>query len=472
MRPLLPTLALSMLTATATAEPALTIYRADGDALFAPGTAALAEGHAIAHETRALQLTGGRQTLVIDGLPVMLDSEAVAIDLGSAARVLAQRIIAPGDAGALAAHRGENVRVIGADGQAIAEGTLVALDGAGLVVRASDGRIHYVRDFAQIEFAAGTGLPGSTLQVAVEGRAGAATATLTYPTAGLGWRAAYAALLEDGSSCRLQLDALASIANRSGRDWSGANLKLIAGSPNFARPGFAPRPMMKAAMAADAPEGLPAQSALGDYRSYAIGGSLDLPDASITQVPLYARSQRDCQRLWLVEQGSAWFPGKPMLTPTSGGDGRLPVDSRLTFVAQENLPAGTLRALTRDRDGRTEFLGEARIADTPQGQEVDVSLGSAFALSATREQTAFEVDRAARRLDEGVRYTLANAGEQARTITVRTHPNQWRNWTLVSSSEKPSQQRPNLLEFKVQVPAKGKATLDYAVRYTWTAADE
>jgi hypothetical protein len=173
----------------------------------------------------------------------------------------------------------------------------------------------------------------------------------------------------------------------------------------------------------------------------------------------------------VLETGARWFPAKPMLTPTGGGDGG-PVDSRLRFTAAENLPAGTLRVSMRDTGGRRECLGERRLADTARGREVDISLGQAFELSATREATRFEVDRAARRLDESYRITLANSGEEARSVTVREHPNQWRTWTLVSSSSKPARQTPDTLEFRIDVPAKGKATLDYAVRYSWTPADE
>ncbi|MBN8727464.1 MAG: DUF4139 domain-containing protein [Xanthomonadales bacterium] len=474
MRPLLLVLAMTTLTAAA-ADPALTIYRADGDALFAPGSMPLADGHAIVHEERALQLAGGRETLVIDGLPTLLDTEAVALDLGGSGRVLAQRIVAAGDAGPLGAHRGERVAVLDASGRSIVEGVLVAIDGGSLVVRTDDGRSSYVREFARVEFREGSGRPGSTLQVAVDGRAGTAAARLTYPTAGLGWRAAYAGLLSgEGGSCQLHLSTLASIANRSGRDWSGARLKLVAGSPNFARSNayLARAPMAMKSMAAEAaPDALPAQDALGDYRSYAVDGSLDLPDGSITQVPLYAGADLPCARSWVFESGGRWFPSKPMLTPTGGSAGG-PVDSRLGFTAAENLPAGTLRISMRDKDGRSEFVGESRIADTAKGREIDISLGQAFELSATRDATRFEVDRAARQLDEAFRVTLANAGDRPRTVTVREHPNQWRNWTLLSSSSKPTRQTPDTLEFDIEVPANGKATLDYAVRYSWTAADE
>jgi hypothetical protein len=57
-------------------------------------------------------------------------------------------------------------------------------------------------------------------------------------------------------------------------------------------------------------------------------------------------------------------------------------------------------------------------------------------------------------------------------VTVREHPSRWRQWTLVSSSSKPSEQTPDTLEFRVDVPANGKAVLDYAVRYSWTADEQ
>jgi hypothetical protein len=468
-------LAMTALTSASAsaADPAVTIYRSDSDTLFEAGSQPIADGHAIVHEQRTLQLSGGRQTVVIDGLPTMLDTEAVAIEFGSAARVLGQRVVSAGDAGLLAAHRGERVQVYGSDGKSLADGILVALDGGSLGVRGSDGRVVYLREFARVEFAEGSGLPGSTLQLALDGKAGSAPATLTYPTSGLGWRAAYSALLLGDDGCRLRLDALASIANRSGRDYAGAKLKLIAGAPNFAKYDRGPRMMMKAAAApAPAPGGMPEQSSLGDYRSYAIDGSLDLPDASVTQVPLYESSELACERRWLYENGGAWFPPKPMFEPDAWQNGNGPVQSQLTFVAAQNLPSGNVRVLTRDKDGRTELLGENRIGDVAKGRDVQVNLGVAFDLASTRERTTFTLDRAAHTMNEGFRITLTNSGENARTVTVREHPNRWRAWTLASSNQKAERQTPDLLEFRVAVPANSKATLDYLVKYTWAPGEE
>src|SRR4051812_8024856 len=84
-------------SASAADNPALTIYREDGDALFENSGSPIADGYAIVHEQRALQLTAGRHSVVIDGLPSMLDAEAVSIDLGVGSRVLAQRVLSSGE---------------------------------------------------------------------------------------------------------------------------------------------------------------------------------------------------------------------------------------------------------------------------------------------------------------------------------------------------------------------------------------
>lgn len=456
---------------SAAEPPALTIYRADGDALFQNSGSPVADGYAIVHEERSVTLGGGK-TVVVDGLPITLDPDAVSVDLGGSARILAQRVLSSSEGNALAAHRGETIEIAMRNG-ATFSGTLLGVDGGALIVRAADGSIAYVHEYDRVTFTSGSGLPGSTLQLVVDGGSGATPATLTYPTSGIGWRAAYSALLTGSdNACRLRLDALASVANRSGRDFPASKLKLVAGSPNIARSG-SPRPFaMKAMAAAPPPEALPEQSALGDYRSYAIDGMLDLPDASVTQVPLYASRDLDCTRRWITEYGGTWFPQKPQTAPGDVQPSTDAISSTLHFAADENLPAGNLRVLTEDRDRRIELLGESRIGDTPKGQPVDVTLGTAFDLSAKRERTSFDIDRAAHAMTEAFRITLTNTGETARTITVREHPNRWRVWSLASSSVKPSKKTPDTLEFEVPVPPGGKASVEYTVKYTWTAADE
>jgi hypothetical protein len=454
----------------------LTVYRSDSSELFsATGDGSINEGYAVVHEGRSLSLRGGPQDLALGGLPNYLDAEALTLRFpGGNAQVISQRLLLGQGANAtLSSLIGQDVTVLGSGGQTLATGSLQRA-GSALVVRDASGNSTLIRDYAAIR-ANGNFASGSTLQLRVDAKTpGNANAALSYPTSGLGWRAAYIGSLQAGQSCRMSFESRASIANRSGRDWSGVKLKLIAGEPNIAK-APAPRPMMmRSEMAmAKSSQAMPEQAALEDYRSYTLAGAVDLPDGSVSQVPLYATRDIDCERTALYENGNIWMSPRPLLEVDGyNPGGNEQIVSTLRLRAFDSLPAGYMRVLTVDRDSNAEFLGEGRIADTPKGSDASIVLGTAFDLRGARERTSFKADKAGRTIDEAYRITLSNAGDSARTITVREHPYRWRQWTLASSTSKPSSTTPDTLEFKVSVPAHGKATLDYAVHYQWTAGDD
>lgn len=453
-------------------ETALTLYRSDSASLYASTSeGSIDEGYAVVREQRLLTLAAGTQELTIGNLPIYFDPEAMALGFpDGSAKVLSQRVLlGQGNGAMLTGLTGRAVEVLGNSGQPLASGTLWRA-GDGLLVQGTDGKTTLVRDYAAVRTTGNEFPTGSSLRLRVDAaHAGPTTATLSYPTSGMGWRAAYVGTLQPGGACRLQFEARASIANRSGRDWRQVQLQLVAGEPRFAK-ASAPQPMMARAFSAKAESAdMPQQSSLADYRLYTLPQAVDLPDASISQVPLYATRTIECERNWLLENGNAWQPPQPMLSPDFGPGGDGAVVSTLSLHAFDSLPAGYLRVLDVDRSGAPQFIGEGRIEDTPKGSEASITLGAAFDLRAKRERTAFKVDAAGRAMTEAWRVTLTNAGDTARTVTVREHPNRWHQWTLASSSTKPSKQTPDTLEFRVPVPGGGKATLDYTVHYTWTA---
>jgi hypothetical protein len=458
---------------------ALTLYRAEGDQLFATnGDAVSGDGYAVVHERRSFDLKGGAQDLSIDGLPSALDSEALSLRFpGKGARVVSQRLLlGQGFDGAVAGLVGRNVTAIGTTGQPIASGTLVR-GGDTLVIREANGQASLIKNYAALRAADATDFArGSTLQVRVAGGSpGNTTAQLDYPTSGLGWRGAYVATIAPGASCRMNFDASASIANRSGRDWKDVSLKLVAGDAQRAK--APPQPKVFMARAAPAPMAMdagmmePHQATLGDLRTYTLPTAVDLPDGSVTQTPLYDSRTLDCEREAVYDSNERFFGNAPRLERNNGFTPNTPIVSDLRFKAFDALPSGYVRVLTTDRDGNAELLGEGRLDDTPKNKDATVSLGNAFDLTATREQTSFSADVASHRIDEGTRLTLTNAGDGKRTITVREHPSRWRAWAVTSSSVKPTKSTPELLEFKVDVPANGSVNLDFALRYTWVDAD-
>lgn len=483
-------LLLALAVATTTAAPAvvlaadngatdITIYRSSDSSLFsAASDGSVDAGHAVVHEQRKLHLESGTHDMVISNLPDFLDPEAVNLAFDAdKAKVLSQRLMLPrGQNGTLSGHIGKTVSVLGSGGDTIAQGELFQVNPDGSLVIGGDvfGPT-VVRDYAAVRLTNGQVGGGARLQLRVNASgAGDTRATLTYPTSGIGWRGAYTGIIQPGGSCHMKLKSMASIANRSGRDWSDSNIKLVAGSPNFSKPRAA-RPMMKTMAvqsSAAGYEAAPAQSTLGDYRTYTLPGAVTLPKGSVTLTPLYQPRTIDCERTWLFENGNTWSPAHPVTSNGNDGTRHAPVSSTLHFKAFDSFPAGYLRVLTLDSDGNAEFLGEGQVEDTPKGQGIDLTLGTAFDLTGTRERTQFKLDKSGRHMDEAFRIVLSNAGDSDRVITVREHPYRWHEWELVSSSSRPSKQTPDVLEFRVKVPANGKATLDYAVRYSWTAADE
>jgi len=462
-------------TAHAAAGTELTLYRSDNASLYASaGDGAVDGGYAVVREQRALTLAAGTHDMVIGDLPSALDAEALALGFPKGdAKVVSQRLLlAQGQSAALTGLTGHTVEVLGSTGQAIASGVLLRA-GDGLLIRDSAGATTLVSTYAGVRTTGADFPTGSSLSVRVDAaRAGVTAAVLSYPTAGLGWRAAYVATLQPGSTCRMQFEAHASIANRSGRDWKDTQLTLIAGEPNFAK-ASAPRPMlMKAArvMSSDSP--MPEQSSLADYRSYRLPATIDLPDGSVSQVPLYATRALDCERTALFENGNSYQPSQPMVSDNFNQDGGGAIISTLKLRAFDSLPAGYLRVLTADKNGTPQFIGEGRINDTAKGSDATITLGTAFDLHAERSRTHFSVDKAGHTLDEAFRIVVSNAGDSARTVTVKEHPNRWKAWTLTSSTGKPTEQTTDTLTFNVTVPAGGKSTLDYAVRYQWTADNQ
>ncbi len=451
----------------------MVIYRSDSPALYASQAHDDSNtGYAVVREQRVLDLVAGTHDVLLGDLPRGLDAEALALGFpGGEAKVLSQRLLlAQGAGAALTGLVGREVTVLGDSGATIAHGTLLRAGDALVVGEASGSTL--VRNYAAVRTAQGGFPTGASLNARIDAtRAGKAQAQLSYPSPGLGWRAAYVGTLQPGNACAMQFESRASIANRSGRDWRAVRITLIAGEPNMARDS-APRPMMAMARGFSAKaEGadLPQQDSLGDYRSYTLPAPVDLPDASVSQVLLYATRTLACVRTALYENGNSYRPPQPMLAPDFNSGSGNTITTTLQLTAFDSLPAGYLRVLSADRHGTPQFIGEGRINDTPKGSDATITLGTAFDLRAERTRTSFKLDKAAHTLDEAFRVELSNAGDSARTVTVREHPNRWQQWTLVASSSKPSEQSPDTLEFRVEVPARGKATLTYAVRYQWGA---
>ena len=136
------------------------------------------------------------------------------------------------------------------------------------------------------------------------------------------------------------------------------------------------------------------------------------------------------------------------------------------------LPGGVARLFQADSAGRLQLVGEASTDHTPAGEDLRLTAGNAFDLTAKRVQTTYTTRRDS--VVAGVwrttatadyRVTLSNATDSTATVDVQEERRG--DWTIVSSSIKPEKVSSSITRFRVVVPARKDVVLTYRVRVTW-----
>ena len=411
------------------------------------------QGPALVEDRRGLGLPEGVGVVLVEDLLPALLPESLRLQAGDGVRTLGHRYIRSrlDSAGLVDAFVGETVTAVreGRDGvEHERRVRLLARDGEVLIVRGEDG-VEVIRPgsgwrLRLPEVPAALRAP-DTLRIEVESdRAGRREASLLYLTEGLAWQADYVLLIDED---RLSVEALASVENRSGRTLADAHLRLVAGDPGRAH-GPEHRTL---ALREDAVTDEPA----GDYRLYRLEQPVTLEDGERNHLPLFRVDDLPLEREYRLT-GHAWGQQR-------GGEQAYPVTVRLHLDAGANgldraLPAGLARVYQVGADGGTLFLGEDRLAPTAAGGRVELSLGTAFDLSATRQQTHF------RRLDDrseeqGWRIRVRNTREQdSRIRIIEEMPG---NWTLLEASTDPTVSERGRAIWLLDVPAGGEVELRY-----------
>ncbi len=288
---------------------------------------------------------------------------------------------------------------------------------------------------------------------------------LSYLTGGLSWRADYVAEL-NANDDRLDINGWVTLTNQSGAAYPNARLQLVAGDLNRVRDA---QPLPRATMAmaakvADAAE--MQQESLFEYHLYTLQRPTTLAENQTKQVALMSASRVPVKKEFLLEGANYYY---------SGQHGELGQKIKVgVFVEFDNtgeglgipLPRGVVRVYKRDTQGNAQFVGEDRIDHTPKSETVRLKLGEAFDVTADRKQTDFKKLAGTGRynyvFESAYEIVLKNAKPEAVTVTVREPmPG---DWTMVSESQPHAKAASGTAEWKVRVPAEGKATLAYRVR--------
>ena len=312
------------------------------------------------------------------------------------------------------------------------------------------------------------------------------SAELAYITGGLDWDATYNVVAPDSSDVtgneKADVHGWVTIHNQSGTEFPRARVKLMAGDvAKIQQAGEYGKAMDRIVMAASAgPIGGPqvTQKTFDDFHLYDLNRTVSLRESETKQVQFIDAANVSMHRTYSFDGLNA------QIQPIYGGNVNqnrgygLDNENTKVLIVEEiknseanhlgmPLPAGRLRLYRRDADGQMEFVGESAINHTPAEDTLKVPTGSAFDVKGSRRQTEFHVDYNRREIDEDFEIKLSNQKQQPLNVKVIEHLYRGDNWQITNKSSDFTKRDSQTIEFPVQVPAKGDATLTYAVHYTW-----
>ncbi|MEO0002356.1 MAG: hypothetical protein RLZZ22_48 [Pseudomonadota bacterium] len=301
-----------------------------------------------------------------------------------------------------------------------------------------------------------------TLSLLLESSAGPRSLELSYLSGGLSWTTDYVARLSvDGR--QMDLSGWVTLSNRSGTAYRDARLQLVAGALNRVQDSALPM-ARKASVTALRASGAPVEESLLDHHLYRFERPVSIADQQSKQLSLLAATAVPVRREYLLaDTGMLEFgrqdPGVQQFKPSVW----LEFDNRGGALGQP-LPAGVVRFYAPDRQGAAQFVGEERINHTARDETVRLRLGSAFDLSAERRQVTFR-QLGERGSESGWCMTLRNARDEA--VTIRVQQALAGDWEIVQESQRSSRPSAHSASWRVEVPARGSAQLDYTVRTRW-----
>lgn len=317
------------------------------------------------------------------------------------------------------------------------------------------------------------------LSVRVESRSARNDLRLGYFASGAAWQAAYSIVLQGQSGRDGQGTARVTgqaVLRSDALRLEDAEVQLLAGSVSQAAPAMMDAMRRDGRLAAaEVANQKMVEQRVGEFHLYSLPGRHSLLPGQTTNVALFDPASTASERNYVV-RGQIPFWG---YLPQQPEEGEVPVEvsytlkrPRKTDFGDRPLPGGVARLYQADSAGRFQLVGEASMDHTPAGEDLRLSAGTAFDLTAKRIQTSYTTRRDSvgagrwRTLaDAGYRVTITNATDSAATVDVlEQRGGEWRVLTSSVPGEKVSA---TLTRFRVTVPAQGEAVLTYRVRVVW-----
>jgi hypothetical protein len=216
-----------------------------------------------------------------------------------------------------------------------------------------------------------------TLSVTMDSsRGGARPITLSYLTPGLGWKADYVALFDEGAG-KIDVQGWVTLSNSTGTTFTNASTLLVAGQVQQANRGYGgyappPPPQPRGSMRRPGTESADRER-LGDFYLYPLRERTTIANAQTKQVSFLDVVGTPGRRAYEFRVG--WLQNAE---EAASADTVLKFSTARDQGLGDALPAGTVRVYQRDARGNAQFVGENAIGHTPMGSDVGLKTGEAF----------------------------------------------------------------------------------------------
>jgi len=367
----------------------------------------------------------------------------------------------------------QEITIVTQDGTAYT-GTL--LSGAGdVILQAPDGQVTVVKldrvqDFSFPALPEGLITRPTLVWLLEAEEPGTHDTEVTYLTGGLTWRADYVLVLgEDDAS--LDLTGWVTVDNRSGATYEEAKLKLVAGDIHRAEE--MDRIVEKVVYEAVPTPALAVEErAFFEYHLYEVQRPVTVKDSQTKQVEFSSATDVPTEKFFVYDAAPARFYGYVVDDPGYGTITDKKVAVMLEFVNGEDqglgiaLPKGKVRVYKKDVDGSELLIGEDSIDHTPKDEAIQLALGNAFDVVGERVQDDFE-RLGKQAIEEMFTITLRNHKEQDVEVRVVERLYRWSDWEIVQETAEHAKIDAQTVEWRLEVPADGEASVTFTVRYRW-----
>lgn len=441
-------------------------------------------GTALIREQREIQLEEGVNQIAWRDVAETIDASSVAFrSLSDPAATVVLEQSSRADQSLikmlLAQNLDQSIEITDSEG-ATFSGRLLSLDGDDAVVQTGPSEIAVIRLHA-IRALDLPALPadlysGPALQLTLNSaRAGQQDVELTYLAGGINWSADYNLIL-NADETALDLRGMITLSNYSGRAFSEANLKLIAGAVNRIRSQaeFAESRMMAMSADAAAESDFVAERGAFEYKLYEIARPLTISENEIKQIAFISGTKIPAQTGYRFDSSPAFRGYYAPIDYLEGYEaGSADVLTYLEFSTGEasgagaDLPAGRIRVYQADRDGSIILIGENTIDHSPKGEGLRLQLGAAFDLVGERTRSNFERESRTKVVESfEIRLRNHKAGE---TVEIRVPERlyRWSDWQISESSAPFEKLDAASIEFVVAVAPGAEEVLTYTVQYTF-----